>query len=98
MQVHTGHIIMRSHLESCSTIPAIKLRFSLPDPLESLFMQVPALDDLPLDTSKAEVGVNLLKAVRRKLVSSPRVRQVNQLVETARPLALDMKLYKPSLT
>ena len=61
-------------------------------------MQVPPLDDLPLYTSKAEAGVTLLKAVRKKLISSPRVRQVNQLVEIARPFAQDMKLLKTSLT
>ena len=98
MQIHTGHIIIRSDLASCLTIPAFKLRLSLPDPLESLIMQVPPLDDLPVYTSKAEAGVTLLKAVRKKLISSLRVRQVNQLVEIARPFALDMKLLKPSLT
>ena len=98
MQIHTGHIIIRSDLASCSTIPAIKLRLPLPDPLESLIMQVPPLDDLPLYTSKAEAGVTLLKAVRKKLISIPRVHQVNQLEEIARPFAQDMKLLKSSLT
>ena len=98
MQIHSGHIIIRSDLASCSTIPAIELPLSLPDPLESLIMQVPPLDDLPLYTSKAEAGVTLLKAVRKKLISSPIVRQVNQLVELARPFAQNMKLLKPSLT
>ena len=98
MQIHTGPIIIRSDLASCSTIPAIKLRLSLPEPLESLIMQVPPLDDLPLYTSKAEAGVTLLKAVRKKFISSPRVRQVKFLVEIARPFAQDMKLLKPSLT
>ena len=98
MQIHTGHLIIRSDLASCSTIPAIKLRLSLPDPLESLIMPVPSLDDLPLYTSKAEAGVTLSKSVRKKLISSPRVRQINQLVEIARPFAQDMKLLKPSLT
>ena len=36
--------------------------------------------------------------MRKKLISSPRVCQVNQLVEIARPFAQDMKLLKPSLT
>ena len=98
MQIHTGHIIIRSDLASCSTIPAIKLRLSLPDPLESLIMQVAPLDDLPVYKSKAEAGVTLLKALRKKLISSPRARQVNQLVEKARPFAQDMKLLKPFLT
>ena len=98
MQIHAGHIIIRSDLASCPTFPAIKLRLYVPDPLESLIMQVPPLDDLPLNTSKAEAGVTRLKAVRKKLISSPRVRQVNQLVEIARPFAQDMKLLKPSLT
>ena len=57
----------------------------MPDPLESLVMQVRPLDDLPLYTSKAE----------RKKPISPIVRQVNQLVELARPFAQDMKLLKP---
>ena len=77
MHIHTGHIIIRSDLAPCSAIPAIKLRLSLQDPLESLIMQVPPLDDLPSYTSKAEAGVTLLKAVRKKLLGSPRVRQVN---------------------
>ena len=98
MQIHLWHIIIRSDLASCSTIPAIKLRSPLPDPLGSVIMQVPPLDDPPLYTPKAEGGVTLLKAVRKKLTSSPRVRQVNQLVEIARPFAQDMKLLKPSLT
>ena len=34
MQIHMGHIIIRSDLASCSTIPAIKLRLFLQDPLE----------------------------------------------------------------
>ena len=42
--------------------------------------------------------MTLLKAVRKKFISSPRVRQVNQLVEIARPLAQDMKILKPSPT
>ena len=41
--------------------------------------------------------MTLLKAVRKKLISSSGVRQVIQLVEIARPLAQDMKLLKPSL-
>ena len=61
-------------------------------------MQVPPLDDLPSYTSKAEAKVTLLKALRKQLINSPRVRQVNQLVEIARPFAQDMKLLKPSLT
>ena len=70
MQIHTGHIIIRSYLASCSTFPAIKLRLSLLDPLESWIMQVPPLDNLPyihLYTSKAEAGVTLLKAVQKNL-------------------------------
>ena len=50
MQIHKGHIIIRSNLASCSTNPANKLRLSLSEPLESLIMQLPPLDDLPLYT------------------------------------------------
>ena len=61
-------------------------------------MDVPPLNDLPFYTSNAEAEATLLQAVRKKLISRPRVRQVNQLVEIARPFAQDMKLLKPSLT
>ena len=97
MQIHTWHVIIRSDLASCSTIPANKFRLSLPDPHESLIMRVPPLDDLPLYNSKAEARVTLLKAVLKKLISSPRVRPVNQLVEIAPPFAQNMNLLKPSL-
>ena len=59
---------------------------------------VPSLEDLPLYDSNAEAGVKLSKQVRKELVHSPRIREVNQLVAIARPLASDMKLLKPSLT
>ena len=98
MQIMTKHIKIRSDLSSCNHIPAIKLRVSLPNPLASLIMQVPPLEDLPLYDNKAEAGVKLLKQVRKELVHSPRIREVNQLVDIARPLADDMKLLKPSLT
>ena len=98
MQIMTKHIKIRSDLSSCSHIPAIKLQVSLPNPLASLIMEVPPLEDLPLYDSKAEAGVKLLKQVRKELVHSPRIREVNQLVDIARPLASDMKLLKPSLT
>ena len=98
MQIMTKDIKIRSDLSSCNHIPAIKLRVSLPNPLASLIMEVPPIEDLPLYDSKAEAGVKLLKQVRKKLVHSPRVREVNQLLDIARPLASDMKLLKPSLT
>ena len=39
-----------------------------------------------------------LKKVRKELLHSSRVREVNQLVDIARRFASDMKLLKPSLT
>ena len=39
-----------------------------------------------------------MKQVCKELVHSPRVREVNRLVDIARPLASDIKLLKPSLT
>ena len=98
MQIMTKHSKIRSDLSSCNRIPAIKLRVSLPNPLASLIMQVLPLEKLPLYDSKAEAGVKLLKQVREELVHSPRIREVNQLVEIARPPPSDMELLKPSLT
>ena len=98
MQIHKGHIIIKSDLASCSFIPAIKLWLSLPGPPGSLMTQVLPLADLPLYTSKVQAGMILLKTVRKKLISSPRVHQINQLAEIATPFAQGMKLLKPSLT
>ena len=98
MQIMTKHIKVMSDLSSCNHIPAIKLRVSLPNPLASLKMQVPRLEILPLYDSKAEAVVDFLKQVRKELVHNPRIREVNQLVEIARPLASDLELLKPSPT
>ena len=98
VQLMTDNIKIRSDLSSCNEIPPIKLKVSLPNPLSSLIMEVPPLEDLPLYTSNAEAGVKLLKEVRKELSKSPRVREVNQLIEIARPFASDMKLLKPALT
>ena len=62
-------------------------------------MEVPPFEDLPLFTRKAGAGANILGTVRIELFNSPLVRQVNQLVDIARPFAKkNMKLMKPSLT
>ena len=94
----TDNLKIRSDLSSCNEIPPIKLQVSLPNPLNALIMEVPPLEDLPLFTSNAEAGVNLLKEVRKELIKSSKVREVNQLVEIARPVASDMRLMKPALT
>ena len=86
---------MRSDLTTFSNIPANELQLSWPDPLESSILQNFPLDDLPLNTLKAEAGVIHSNAVRNKPLSNSKVRQVNQLVERARPFAQDMKLLKP---
>ena len=95
--IMTEDIEIRSDLASCSQIPAIKLQVSLPHPLASLIMEVPSLDELPVYDSHAKAGVKLLKEIRKELLQSPAVREVNQLVEKARPLASDMRLLKPCL-
>ena len=77
--------------------PAIKLEVSLPNPLLSLIMEVPPLDDLPFFNSQTEAGVKLLKQVKTELARGPKPREVRHLVEIARPFASNMKLLKPSL-
>ena len=71
MTIRTNNIKIRSDLSSCSQIPAFKLRLSLPDPLQSLIMEFPPLEDLPLFTTKAETGANFLGTVRKELLSNP---------------------------
>ena len=61
------------------------------------FYASPPSDELLLYDPQAETGVKPLKEVRKKLKHSPRVREVNHLVEMARPFASDLKLLKPSL-
>ena len=71
MTIRTNNIKIKSDISSCSQIPAIELRLSLPDPLQSLIMEIPPLEDLPLFTTKAEAGANFLGTVRKELISSP---------------------------
>ena len=97
MQIMTPNIKIRSDLSSCSQVPAIKLEISLPNPLQSLIMEVPPLEDLPLFNSRTEAGVKLLKQVKTELSRGPKAREVKHLVEIARPFASEMKLLKPSL-
>ena len=94
MQINTGHFIIRSDLAPCKNVPAIKLRLSLPDPHESLIMQVLPLEDQTSYTSKAEAGVILLKTVQQNLISSPIFSLVNKLVDIARAFAQDLKFFK----
>ena len=91
-------MIIGWELATCSLTPTIKLWLSLPDPLESLIVQIPPVDDVSLYSSQAEAVVTLLEAVRKKLFSSPRICQVNQSVGIAPPFAQDINLLKPSLT
>ena len=97
MQIMTPNIKLRSDLSSCTQVPAIKLEVSLPNPLQSLIMEVPPLDDLLLFNSRTEAGVKLLKQVKTELARGPKPREVKHLVEIARPFASNMKLLKPSL-
>ena len=53
MTIRTNNVNIRSDLSSCSLISAIKLRLLLPDPLQSLIMEIPPLEELPLFTTKA---------------------------------------------
>ena len=77
---------------------AFQLRLFLSDQIDFLITPLPLLDELPVFTFKAETEANLLEAVRKMLISSPRVRQVKQLMEKARLVAQNKKFLKPSLT
>ena len=98
MQIMTDNIKIRSDLSSCAHIPPIKLQVSLPNPITSLIMEVPPLEELPFYTSKAEAGVKLLKEVKLQLAKGPKNREVKHMIDIARPYASEMKLLKPALT
>ena len=93
----TPSIKIRSDLSSCTQVPAIKLEVSLPNPQQSLIMEVPPLDDLPLFNSRTDAGVKLLKKINKELARGPKPREVKHFVEIVRPFASDMKLLEPSL-
>ena len=93
----TKNIKIRSILASYSQIPVIKLQVALPNTSTSPILQVPP-DELPLYGSQAEAGVKLFHEVWKKQLGSPRVLEVNQLLDIVRPFASDMKLLKPSFT
>ena len=57
-------------------------------------MLIPLLAGIPLYDSQAEARVNFWKEARKKLLHSPRVRGVNQLLDIAGPFAKDIKLFK----
>ena len=97
MTIRTNHIKTRSDLSSSSPIPANEMRLSLPHPLHFSIMEILPLEDLPLFTTKTEAGANFLGTVRKVLISSPPVRQVNQLVDIARPFAKKHETYETIL-
>ena len=92
--IHDNEHKTRADLAGRSQFLAIKFRVSMSHPLASFITQVLLLDELPLYDSEAEAGVDLLEEVRKELLNSPRVREVKQLVEIARPFATDMKPFK----
>ena len=66
------------------------MQVSLPNPVASLVLEVPSLEELPFYTSKAEAGVKLLREVKLQLGKGPKNRELKHLI--------DMKLLKPALT
>ena len=93
----TNNIKIRSDLSSCAHIPPIKLQVSLPNPIASLVMEVPPLQELPFYTSKADAEVKLLMEVKLQLAKGPKNREVKHMIDSARPYATEMKLLKPAL-
>ena len=67
-----GQTKIRSDLSSCAHFPPIKLQVSLPNPIPSLVMEVPPLEEITFYTTKAEAGVKLLKEVKLQLAKGPK--------------------------
>ena len=92
------NIKIRSDLSSCDHISLTTLQVSLPNPMASLVVEVPLLDEIPLYTSKAEAGVMSLKEVKQQLANRPKKHKDKHIIDIARPYASEMKLLKPALT
>ena len=88
---------IRPDLDSCYKIPAKRIAVNLPDNLSHLLSELPELWELPYFESKTDAGVKLLRDVRAKLIDSPQLTKMDQLDDIARPIAHNMKLFKPTL-
>ena len=81
-QMSGSHTKIRSDLSTCEQLPAIEIRVKFPDPLKQLWSELPAIDDMPFHSTKAEAGVVSLK---ERLLESPKMRDLKRLLDIANP-------------
>ena len=92
------HIKIRSDLNTCAQLPAIKIKVKFPDPLTQLWSELPEVDDMPYFSTKSAAGIAMLKEVREHLIDSPKMRDPEKLLEIARPISSKMTQLRPSLS
>ena len=68
----------------------------LPDPISNLLSELTELEDMPYYDSKTEAGIELFKAVKKKLLEIPNVQNREQMRKIAKPLALNMRKLRAS--
>ena len=73
-QLSGDHIKVRSNLNICEEMPAIKVNLKFPDPLLELWSELPEIDDMSYYSTKAEAGIAMLREVRETLLDSPKMR------------------------
>ena len=96
-QLTGPHITIRSDLQTCKSIPAIKIHVNLPDPLKHLLSEVPPVDEMPYFPTKSAAGVQMLTEIRQKLLTSPKLESTDKLMEIARPITSKMRSLRPTL-
>ena len=96
-QLTGPHITIRSNLQTCKSIPAIKIHVNLPDPLKHLLREVPPVDEMPYFPTKSAAGVQMLTEIRQKLLTSPKLESTDKLMEVARPITSKMRSLRPTL-
>ena len=90
MHLHSGIYSFSLDLTSFLERPPMELRVFL--------LQVLDQASLPVVSRGSQIRNDSFKKDQKKLISSPRVRQINQMVRFLQPFTQDMKLLKPSLT
>ena len=84
-------------MKTCELIPAKRINVRLPEPLQMLVSATPDITTLPYFDSKSDANIAMIKQVKRKIVMHQRITESNQLVEIAKPIAVQMQMLKPTL-
>ena len=81
------HIKNRSDPSTCEQLPAIKFKVKFPNQLKQLWSELPEVDDMPYFSTKSAAGIAMLKDFQEHLIDSAKMRELEKLLEIARPIS-----------